>query len=51
MTISRSVHRPKITQPILMILVSFSSAEDVLSNNVKKCEIFGLQGTENLPVF
>ena len=33
--ISRSVHRLKITQPNLMILVSFSSAEDVLSNDVK----------------
>ena len=31
--ISRSVHRLKITQPILAILVSFSSAEDVLSND------------------
>ena len=47
--ISRNVHRFKITQPNLTILVSFSSAEDVLSNDVKKCEIFGLQGTENLP--
>ena len=33
--ISRSVHRFKITQPNLTILVSFSSAEDVLSNDVK----------------
>ena len=32
-----------------MILVSFSSAEDVLSNNVKKYDMFGLQGTENPP--
>ena len=47
--ISRSVHRFKITQPNLTILVSFSSAEDVLSNDVKKYEIFGLQGTENPP--
>ena len=44
--ISRSVHRFKITQPNLTILVSFSSAEDVLSNDVKKYEMFGLQGTE-----
>ena len=29
-------HRIKITQPNLMILVSFSSAEDALSNDVKK---------------
>ena len=34
--ISRSGHRFKITQPNLMILVSFSSAEDALSNDVKK---------------
>ena len=33
--ISRSVHRFKITQPNLTILVSFSFA-DVLSNDVKK---------------
>ena len=46
--ISRSVHRFKITQQNLTILVSFSSAEDVLSNDVKKYEIFGLQGPENL---
>ena len=32
--ISRSGHRFKITQPNLMILVSFSSAEDSLSNYV-----------------
>ena len=32
--ISRSGHRFKITQPNLMILVSFSSAEDALSNDV-----------------
>ena len=48
--ILRSAHRFKITQPNLTILVSFSSAEDVLSNDVKKKkkkkknEIFGLQG-------
>ena len=47
--ISRSVHILKIPQPNLMILVSFSSAEDVLSNDVKKYDIFGLQGTENPP--
>ena len=32
--ISRNGHRIKITQPNLMILVSFSSAEDVLSKDV-----------------
>ena len=48
-SISRSVHRFKITQPNLTILVSFFFAEDVLSNDVKKYEIFDLQGTENPP--
>ena len=38
--ISRSGHRFKITQPNLMILVSFSSAEDALSNDVKTYDIF-----------
>ena len=47
--ISRSVHRFKITQLNLTILVSISSAEDVLYNDVKKYDIFGRQGTENLP--
>ena len=32
-----------------MILISFSSAEDALSNAVKKYEIFSSQGTENPP--
>ena len=32
--ISRSGHRLKVTQPNLMILVSFSSAEDAISNDV-----------------
>ena len=47
--ISRSGHRFKITQPNLMILVSFSFVEDALSNDVKKYEIFSSQGTENPP--
>ena len=34
--ISRSGHRFKITQPNLMIMVSFSSVEDALSNDVFK---------------
>ena len=34
-SISRNGHGFKITQPNLMILVSFSSAEDALSNDVK----------------
>ena len=32
-----------------MILVSFSSAEDALSNNVNKYNTFSSQGTENPP--
>ena len=32
-----------------MILVSCSSAEDVLSNDVKNYNTFSLQGTETLP--
>ena len=31
-----------------MILASFSSAEDALSNGVKKYDIWSSQGTENL---
>ena len=46
--ISRNRHRIKITQTNLLILVSFSSAEDALSNDVKK-HTFSSQGTENLP--
>ena len=38
--ISRNWHRIKITQPNLMILVSFSSGEDVLSNDVKNISHF-----------
>ena len=32
-----------------MILVSFSSAEDALSNDVKEYDSFSSQSTENLP--
>ena len=39
----------RITQPNLMILVSFSSGEDALSNDVKIHHTFSSQGTENLP--
>ena len=46
--ISRSGPSFKITQPNLMILVSFSSAEDALANDVKRYDIFSSQGTENL---
>ena len=47
--IARSGHRFKITQPNLMILVSFSSAEDALSNNLNKYKFFSSQGTEHPP--
>ena len=47
---SRNGHRIKITQPNLMILVSFSSGEDALSNDVKIYHTFSSQGTEN-PAF
>ena len=46
---SRNGHRIKTTQPNLMILVSFSSAEDVWSNDVNKYNTFNSQGTENPP--
>ena len=49
MTISKNGHRIKIIQPNLMILVSFSSAEEVLSNDVKIYHTFSSQGTENPP--
>ena len=38
--ISRNRHRIRITQPNLIILVSFSSAVDALSNDVKKTKNF-----------
>ena len=47
--ISRNERRIKSTEPNLMILVSFSSAEDALSNDVKKYITFRMQGTENPP--
>ena len=47
--ISRNGHRIKITQPNLMIYVSFSSAEDVLSNDVKIYNTLSSQCTENPP--
>ena len=43
--ISRNGHRMKTTQPNLMILVTFSSAEDVWSNDVIKYNTFSSQGT------
>ena len=39
----------KITQPNLMILVLFSSAEDALSNDEDKYNTFSSQGTKNPP--
>ena len=42
-------HSIKITQPNLMILVSFSSADDTLSNDIKKHNTFSSQSTENPP--
>ena len=46
-SVSRNGHRIKITQPNSMILVSFSSAEDALFNDVKKKnDTFRSQGTE-----
>ena len=46
--ISRNEHRLKIyTQPNIMILVSFSSAVEALSNDVNKYNTFSSQGTEN----
>ena len=47
--ISRNGRRIKSTEPNLMILVSFSSAEDALSNDLKKYTTFRMQGTENPP--
>ena len=47
--ISRNGHRIKITQPNLMIQVSFSSAKDALSNDVKIYNTFSSQCTENPP--
>ena len=47
--ISRSGHRFKITQPNLMIFVSFFFVEDALSIDLKKYDIFSSQGTENPP--
>ena len=39
----------RTTQPNLMTLVSFSSAEDVWSNGVNKYNTFSSQATENPP--
>ena len=48
-SILRNGRRIKTTQPNLMILVSFSSAEDVWSNDVNKYNTFSSQGTGNPP--
>ena len=47
--ISRNGHRIKTTQPNIMILVSFSSAKDVWSNDVNRYNTFSSQCTENPP--
>ena len=47
--ISRNGRRIKSTEPNLMILVSLSSAEDALYNDVQKYTTFRMQGTENPP--
>ena len=47
--IYRNGRRIKSTEPNLMILVSFSSAEDALSSDVKKYTTFRMQDTENPP--
>ena len=47
--ISRNGHRIKTTQSNLMILVSFSFADDVWSNDVNKYNTFTSQCTENPP--
>ena len=40
--VSRNGHRIKITQPNSMILLSISSAEDALTNDVKNISYFWL---------
>ena len=47
--VSRNGDRIKITEPNSMTLVSFSSAEDASFNDVKRCDTFRSQGTENPP--
>ena len=47
--ISRNGRRIKSTEPNLIILVSFSFAEDALSNDVKIYTTFRMQDTENPP--
>ena len=49
--ISRNGHRIKITQPNSMILVSFSSAEDVLSTDVKSMTLSLASGKSAVPLF
>ena len=42
----RNDHRIKTTQPISMILVSFFSEDNVLSNEIKICYIFEYEITK-----
>ena len=44
---SRNDHRIKTTQPISMILVSFFSEDNVLSDEIKICYILEYQSNEN----
>ena len=45
--ILRNDHRIKTTQPISMILVSFFSEDNVLSDEIKRCYSFEYQDNEN----
>ena len=47
--VSRNGHRIKTTQLNSAFLVSVFSEDDILSNEIKTCNIFKLQSTENLP--
>ena len=43
----RNDHRIKTTEPISMILVTFNSEDNVLSDEIKICYIFYYQSNEN----
>ena len=44
----RNDHSINITQPVSMILVSFFSEDNVLSDEINVCYIFKYQSNENL---
>ena len=46
-TVLKNYHRIKTTQPISMILVSFLSEHNVLSDEIEECYIFEYQSNEN----